>query len=208
MESDEARKALALALKHDQGGNTEGALKWARKSIAIHTTVEAERLLARLEKSGASGAGAGAGASPFGSGSASASASASASTSGGADGLRNRSSASTNGTAKPPNGVPKPAAAARAAETPKREFTAEQEAVVKKVKRSGGDFYAVLGLEKSCEEAAIKKAYRKVSAGWRVCEWLRQRARERGVRAGGDCWARCWKRELYTAILPLPSLRR
>lgn len=52
MDAEEARKALDLARKHDANGNTESALKWARKSVAIYTTPEATTLVSRLETQG------------------------------------------------------------------------------------------------------------------------------------------------------------
>ena len=135
MESEEAQKALNLALKHDGNGDTAAAIKWAKKSIAIHATPAAQALLIRLEKSGASG-------------SSSSSASASASASSSKDGLRSRASASASASSKP--------------ET-KREYTQAQVEVVTRVKKAGGDFYKVLGVEKTVDENGIKKAYRKLA---------------------------------------------
>lgn len=138
MDTEEALKALSLARKHDQAGNTAAALKWAQKSVSIASLPEAIALVSRLEKSGASGA-----------------SSSSTSTSiPSSDTARSRPNASTasfsNGSAKP--------------EAPKaRAYTPEQLEVVKKVRSAGGDFYKVLGVEKGSEEAVMKKAYRKVS---------------------------------------------
>ncbi|PWN53843.1 DnaJ-domain-containing protein [Violaceomyces palustris] len=143
MESEEAQKALSLALKHDANGDTVAAIKWAKKSISIHSTPAAQALLVRLEKNGATGSStAASGAQP--------------SSSSSSEGLRSRATASasvhSNGSAKrdPP-------------EEKKREYTAAQVEVVKKVKKAGGDFYAVLGVEKTVEEGGIKKAYRKLA---------------------------------------------
>jgi DnaJ family protein B protein 12 len=45
----------------------------------------------------------------------------------------------------------------------KREFTAEQLKVVKRVKACKvTEYYEILSVNKDCEEAEIKKAYRKV----------------------------------------------
>ncbi|EPQ29669.1 uncharacterized protein PFL1_02889 [Pseudozyma flocculosa PF-1] len=138
MESEEAQKALNLALKHDGNGDTAAAIKWAKKSIAIYSTPSAEALLIRLEKSGASG-------------SAASSSFASASTS--KEGLRARSTASANGSTS----------ASTPSSAPKREYTQAHVEVVTKVKRAGGDFYKVLGVEKTVDDGGIKKAYRKLA---------------------------------------------
>lgn len=138
MESEEAQKALQLALKHDNNGDTASAIKWAKKSIAIYKTPSAEALLIRLERSGASG-------------SAAAATSSSASAGGSSAGLRARPASTNNGSART---VPT---------APKREYTAAQMEIVKKVRSAGGDFYKVLGVEKTVEESGIKKAYKKLA---------------------------------------------
>ncbi|CDR87754.1 related to HLJ1-Co-chaperone for Hsp40p [Sporisorium scitamineum] len=148
MEAEDAQKALRLAFKHDANGDTAAAIKWAKKSIAIYKTPSAEALLVRLEKSGASGSGA------------SASASASASTSFAApgassssEGLRSRTSAQTNGRS----------ASETTHTAPKRPYTQAQMEVVTRVKKAGGDFYKVLGVEKTVDENGIKKSYKKLA---------------------------------------------
>ena len=146
----EANKAFQLALKHDAAGNTAGAIKWATKSLSISASAQARDLLQRLQTTGASGAGAGS--SSAGASTSSSSASAAA----GADGLRQRGatqgSSAANGKGKAPEAEPKT----------ERAYTAEQLAVVKRIRKAGGDFYAVLGVEKTVDDNGIKKAYRKV----------------------------------------------
>lgn len=139
MDKEEALKALALARKYDSEGKTAVALKWANKAASIANLQEALDLVARLEKSGASGKSSST-ATPNGSSS--------------SEGVRNRTSTTTNGSASS-SSKPEPAKA--------RSFTPEQLEVVKKVRSAGGDFYKVLGVEKGCDEAGCKKAYRKVS---------------------------------------------
>lgn len=137
MESEEARKALDLARKHDLGGNTDGALKWARKSVAIYSTREATELVARLEVHGASGKASGESAP--------------------------EASATSTATA-PATGATKrnTAPASSGASEGKREYTEAQIQIVRRVKRAGGDFYSVLDIEKSADENQVKKSYRKV----------------------------------------------
>ncbi len=143
MEAEDAQKALRLAFKHDANGDTAAAIKWAKKSIAIYKTPSAEALLIRLEKSGASGNGA----------SASASTSSTAGASSSAEGLRSRTAAQpSKSTASQSNNT-----------APKRAYTQAQMEVVTRIKKAGGDFYGVLGVEKTVDENGIKKAYKKLA---------------------------------------------
>ncbi|WFD31951.1 Chaperone protein dnaJ [Malassezia sp. CBS 17886] len=134
MEEEEARKALELARKHDLGGNTEGALKWVRKSVSIHTTTEATLLLSRLQKDGAQGGGGGA---------------ADASPSSGPSVDTMYRNTTTRTTVSDSDGNHK-------------EYTQKQVEIVRRVKRAGSDFYAVLELEKSASDGDVKKSYKKV----------------------------------------------
>lgn len=43
-----------------------------------------------------------------------------------------------------------------------KKYTEKQVEIVRRVKRAGGDFYAVLEITKSADEAEVKKAYKKV----------------------------------------------
>lgn len=136
----EASKALGLARKYDDQGDLSNAVKWCKKSIAIHSTPEAAALLTRLETRGVDGV--------KSSGTSTTSTSAGAAN-GSARGLKNRASSATS-----------PMATEK---KPKRAYTEEQAAVVSRIKRSGGDFYKVLSVEKTVDDNGIKKAYRKVS---------------------------------------------
>lgn len=139
MDADEARKALDLARKHDMNGNTEAALKWARKSVAIYSTPEAMALFTRLKEKGASG----------------------------------NASASSPAPEKTGTAEPAPAgsttftsrtthAAGTNASGQKVEYTEKQVEIVRRVRRAGGDFYAVLDIEKSADEGQVRKSYKKV----------------------------------------------
>ncbi|ORX88484.1 DnaJ-domain-containing protein [Basidiobolus meristosporus CBS 931.73] len=48
---DEASRCLDIAKKHFDGGNRASALKFARKSIALYPTTEAEKFLLKVEQS-------------------------------------------------------------------------------------------------------------------------------------------------------------
>lgn len=139
MESDEAQKALGLAQKHDSNGNTESALKWARKSVSIYSTPEAVQLVTRLETHGASGKGA------TTSTTTTTSEMHEKSPTGDQETTSIRSSTRTGSSG---NGV---------------EYNSAQVEIVRRVRQAGGDFYKILGLEKSAEESAIRKSYKKVS---------------------------------------------
>lgn len=55
----------------------------------------------------------------------------------------------------------------------KRDSTPEQRAVVKRVRTCKiTDYYEILAVKKDCEEAEIKKAYRKVSCFIQICSIL------------------------------------
>lgn len=133
MDAEEARKAFELARKHDSSGNTDAALKWARKSVAIYSTPEATTLVTRLEKFGAQ-------ADPTSSGPSKA-----------AD-PKSQTIYTSNTTKTTTSNTP----------GDKREYTEKQVEIVRRVKRAGGDFYAVLEIEKSAQETDVKKSYRKV----------------------------------------------
>lgn len=135
---DEALRCLAIAQKHRDAANYPSAQKFCQKSINLFSTPEATKLLSVVESELSSG---GAAKQP-------------APTASGAE-----PRASSSGTKQ------RNAAAAAAAEgEKKREFTPEQRNVVKRVRTCKiTDYYEILAVKKDCEEAEIKKAYRKVS---------------------------------------------
>jgi hypothetical protein len=53
-------------------------------------------------------------------------------------------------------------------EEAKRPFTADQVKGIKQIlaSKQKGDLYGIFGLEKSCSDSELKKAYRKVFAPW------------------------------------------
>ena len=131
MDADEARKALDLARKHDENGNIEAALKWARKSVAIYSTPEAMALFTRLKEKGTQG-----------------------------------TPSADSGTSSAPKETVYMAAKTETrttdAEGPRSEYTEQQVEVVRRVKRAGGDFYAVLNVHKTATDTEVKKSYKKV----------------------------------------------
>lgn len=151
MNRDEAVRALHVAQKRLDHADYSGAIRFAKKSLALEATPEAQTLLGRAEQllasgggSGSSGASGAAEAEPTATTSATQSGPSSASTSSRA----RTKAASTSGAATPPAG----------------EYTPAQLAVVKRVKSCRVTaYYEILELEKSCSDGQIKKAYRKVS---------------------------------------------
>ena len=146
---DEALRCLSIAQKHRNAGNYTSARKFIQKSLALFTTPEAEKLAQIIDSE----------------------ASASTSTSKGteeatkatgtekhpsAGGTHHRhpnGNASTNGSAE----------GSSSASEKKRDYTPDQLAVVKRVRTCKvTEYYEILALKRDCEEAEVKKAYRKV----------------------------------------------
>ncbi|KAG2338592.1 DnaJ-domain-containing protein [Suillus weaverae] len=149
---DEAIKCLSIAQKYKDAGNLPSARKFCQKSVNLFSTPEAAKLLESIEAAEASGSSSSsteAGPStPNGNAQASSS---STETHPSASGAKHRNTGSANGTAGGMGGE-------------KREFTAEQLKVVKRVKACKvTEYYEILSVKKDCEEAEIKKAYRKLA---------------------------------------------
>jgi DnaJ homolog subfamily B member 12 len=145
---EEALRCLAIAQRHRDSGNLPSARKFCQKSINLFSTPEAEKFLefidridspsSRPEASTSNGNG-----KPF---------SSSTETHPSAAGVKHRHTESTaaNGTAGGSGGE-------------KREYTPEQHAVVKRVRACKvTEYYEILSVKRDCEEADVKKAYRKV----------------------------------------------
>ena len=139
---DEALRCLAIAQKHFDSGNLPSARKFSLKSIALFELPQAIKLLASINKAESSPS----------SGMTNAGSSSNSQTKEhpSAAGIKHRH-AQANGTAGGMGGD-------------KRDFTSEQEAVVRRVRSCKSTaYYEILGVKKNCEDAEIKKAYRKVS---------------------------------------------
>lgn len=146
---DEALKCLAIAQRHRDSGNFSAATKFARKSISLFATPEAEKLLASIEAAAAN-------AGP----------SSSTDTSQGANGRAQASSSATETHPSASGSKQRSRGAGESGESNggKREYSADQLRVVKRVKACKiTDYYEILEVKRDCEEGEIKKAYRKVS---------------------------------------------
>ncbi|KAG2051011.1 DnaJ-domain-containing protein [Suillus hirtellus] len=149
---DEAIKCLSIAQKYKDAGNLPSARKFCQKSINLFSTPEAAKFLESIEAAEASGSSSSsAGAGPSTSNGNAQASSSSTETHPSASGAKHRSTGSAHGTAGGMGGE-------------KREFTAEQVKVVKRVKACKvTEYYEILSVKKDCEEAEIKKAYRKLA---------------------------------------------
>lgn len=152
---DEALKCLAIAQKHRNAGNFASARRFCQKSLNLFSTPEATKLLelidADLNTEPSASSSSAAGDSAFTS---------SAEDHPSSSGARHRhteSSAKPNG---PANGS---TSGGTEEKKKKREYTPEQAATVKRVRTCKvTEYYEILSLKKDCEEAEVKKAYRKV----------------------------------------------
>jgi DnaJ family protein B protein 12 len=173
---EEALKALAMARKYLSADppNVATAKRLALKSVALCETSEAMNFLERVrtveeELKGSKPSSNGGSAAPAnGPTSANGDAhSTGAEPFAGTGGMKHRHSH----TSATPSGASTPKASTAASggstskgkDDEKREYTAEQLAVVKRIRKCKiTQYYEIMSLQKDCEEADIKKAYRKV----------------------------------------------
>lgn len=162
---DEAIKCLTIAQKHRSAGNLPSAKRFCQKSLNLFSTPEGAKLLEIIEEELEPGPSASSGTSSSSASGAAGSTSAfssSAEAHPSSSGTRHRhteSSSHANGKA---NGSINGSAKA-GSEQKKRDFTPEQAAVVKRIRTCKvTDYYGILSLKRDCEEAEVKKAYRKV----------------------------------------------
>lgn len=154
---DEALKCLAIAQKHRNAGNYASAKRFCQKSLTLFSTAEAVKLLEVIEveeRESTTEASSQAGSSAGPSASSSA-----AETHPSAAGARQRhqtvDSSKAEGKAKA-NGDATYGA-------PKKSYTPENLAVVNRVRACKvTEYYEILSLKRDCDEAEVKKAYRKV----------------------------------------------
>jgi DnaJ homolog subfamily B member 12 len=148
---DEALRCLSIAQRHRNAGNYTSARKFIQKSLTLFATPEAEKLAQIIESE--------------------ASASASTSTSEGAEETTRATGREQHPSAggshhRHPNGNAsrsRPTEGSSSESEKKRDYTPDQLAVVKRVRACKiTEYYQILELKKDCEEADVKKAYRKV----------------------------------------------
>lgn len=143
---DEALRCLAIAQKHYNADNLPSARKFCQKSIALYETPEATKLLVAINKAAASSSEK-ENETPQGSAGSQTEEHPSAA------GIKHRQQPKANGG----NGT----AGGMGGE--KREYTREQVNIVKRVRSCKvTEYYEILAVKKDCDDAEIKKAYRKV----------------------------------------------
>lgn len=159
---DEALRCFAIAEKYFNADNLAAARKFCAKSISLFNTPQAEKLLVRINAADTNPSSS----SPP----SSESSSSSPSTSAGPFSSATEEHPSAAGM-KHRHAPPKAASSASSSSntttngnSKQRDYTPEQHAVVKRVRACKvTEYYEILAVKKDCEEADIKKAYRKVS---------------------------------------------
>lgn len=153
---DEALRCLHISQKQRATGNLTSARKFAQKSLALFSTPEAVKLLEVIDSeatSSASSAGSSS-SSTFGFAPSEPSSFTSATET-------HPSTSSTKHRHVPPTAK---ASSESSGTTEKREYTAENLAVVKRVRGCKvTEYYEILAVKRECEEADVKKAYRKLA---------------------------------------------
>lgn len=162
---DEALRCLHISQKQRTAGNLPSARKFAQKSLALFSTPEAVKLLEVIDSEASSST------SSAGSSSASSFGFAPSEPSSFTSATESHPSASgTKHRHVPPAAK---ASSQSSATTEKREYTPENLAVVKRVRTcKATEYYEILAVKKDCEEADVKKAYRKVSLKYCACAFV------------------------------------
>lgn len=153
---DEALKCLAIAQKHRNAGNYPSAKRFCQKSISLFSTAEAIKLLGIIEVEARETTSETEASSSQAGPSASSSAAEAHPSAAGARQRHHAAESKSEGKAKA-NGD-------AAHGPPKKSYTPENLAVVNRVRACKvTEYYEILSLKRDCDEAEVKKAYRKVS---------------------------------------------
>ncbi|RPD64206.1 DnaJ-domain-containing protein [Lentinus tigrinus ALCF2SS1-6] len=155
---DEALKCLNIAQKHRNAGNYASAKRFCQKSLTLFSTAEAVKLLEIIEVEASESTTETSSQAESSAGPSASSSAAEAHPS--AAGARQRhhapESSNAEGKAKANGGATHGA--------PKKSYTPENLAVVNRVRACNvTEYYEILSLKRDCEEAEIKKAYRKLA---------------------------------------------
>ncbi|KZW00050.1 DnaJ-domain-containing protein [Exidia glandulosa HHB12029] len=138
---EEAQRCLDIARRHLDSGNLTAAHKFCAKSISLYDSPAAQRLLDDITHARAN--------APSSSASASASAT---ETHPSASGIHHRSAPKDK------------TAGADKEDSAKREYTPAQKELVRRVRACKvTEYYEILSLKKDCDEADVKKAYKKLA---------------------------------------------
>jgi DnaJ family protein B protein 12 len=160
---DEALRCLHISQKHRAAGNLTSARKFVQKSLALFSTPEAVKLLAIIDSEASSSS-----SSPS-SGGSSSSASAATDPTSFTSATETHPSASGTRHRSAPSGAESTSKTTSTKE--KRDYTAENLAVVKRVRTCKvTEYYEILEVKRECDEADVKKAYRKVSCSIIRCD--------------------------------------
>jgi len=152
---DEALRCLNISQKQRTAGNLVAARKFVQKSLALFSTPEAVKLLEAIDSEASSSTSAGSSSSSsFGFAPSEASSFTSATESHpSTSGIKHRHAPPADKNPSQSNGTKE-----------KREYTPENLAVVKRVRAcKATEYYEILAVKKDCEEADVKKAYRKLA---------------------------------------------
>ncbi|CDZ97232.1 Molecular chaperone (DnaJ superfamily) [Phaffia rhodozyma] len=151
MDLDQHDRCLSIARAKLEGGDPTAAKRFVNKALGMKETSEGLSLLQKIEKEIANPT-------------------REAPTTASTTSSEPSASSSTTHARHPPkpNLSTRPSSASssqsRKPEEQKREYTAEQMAIVKRIKScKEGQFYEIMSLEKTCTDGEIKKSYRKLA---------------------------------------------
>lgn len=160
---EEALRCLSIAQRHRNASNFDAALRFARKSVALYATPEAEKIVLILQEEVQAG---GAGESSSGNEARSPPTSGAGTPVGRAaraSGVEEHVSSARQRPGKAP-GAGGGAGGGKEKADEKREYTAKMIEVVTRVKRCRGHaYYEILAVEKTCSENDVKRAYKKLA---------------------------------------------